>query len=538
MPTASKQFYTEQENINALRQIIAQLVERCIFTTPKSTETTLQQQLLQFLQISHRHAHNAASMCHECSDLISPFHQATLYINSKEVNADIKLELHNASHTPTLREFLRKKYNWDSKTIQLIDWEVHHHAIKTFKSTQRKTLLQVIHRWLPTNSHPALSNPLTSICPLCHIHLETNDHFLICTHEYYTKSWEADILIWHTKVQELNLDPILAYYIILTLTQLQLFTSIDNIEFCEGVYKKLYFEQNTIGWQQVLFGRLSTTWVDIQNDYLQESTSKGLTIISSITLLFQLILNRWKNRCHHQHGQCTLSNNNLREHILFPKVIQLYEDSAQLQANKQQYFNTSIEQILQKPTKALKQWIQRTEKFLSSAIRQTIITSTANTQPIHTFFHKKQHNNSKLSKHQQKQKSNTQKQTSSTKTIEIDSSTTSNQHTQVSIEIPNVTMQVPSPMSPKNLSINNLDISVDSLHQHHITKSKSTNTKIKRTSQSIRRRFTMSKRKNQPKRKKTSNKNIHVQHPLILPPPEPDPANLEVQLLSLLNKPP
>ena len=519
MPTAAKQFYNEQENINVLKELLTNSITRYSFSIPKDHDILLQQQLSDFINISNRHAYNAVSMCHEFRNPITPLHQATIYINNIEINATILLELNNAIHTPDLRIYFHHKYNWDSKTIHLIDWEAHNQAIKNFRSTQRKTLLQFIHKWLPTNSHPASMKPLTPLCTVCNINNETNDHFIECTHQSYRVAWEADVLTWHEKVKALQLEPILCYYIIIALNNWRTFDSIDNIEFCEGIYKKLYLEQTTIGWQQVLFGRLTKTWIDIQNDYLQESTSKGLEIIStSITLLFKIVLNRWKTRCHHQHGKCAPSNDNLREHVLFPKVRQLYADSEQLTTNKRQYFNISIENILQKPTKALKQWITRTDKYLHNILQQEIISSTSDMQPLTQFFQpRKQRNQPK-----QKQKAKPKSKQTLTEISQPEKSFTPNQ---------------------EDFPLDNLPVSNIKPPTINTIKLKSTpvNNIIKRKTQSVRRRFTQAKRKNQPKRKKPSatNKNKNNEHHTMpRPPPEPDPPNIEEELFNLLNQPP
>ena len=523
MPTASKQFYNEQENMNALREILQKQISRYTFSTPKDHNATLQQQLIYISSISDRHAYNSTSMCHELKNPITSLHKATIYINHTEVNANILLELNNAIHTPDLRDYFQQKYKWDSKTIQLIDWEAHNAAINKFRSTQRKTLLQFTHRWLPTNSHPASMKPLTPLCTVCNIHNETNEHFIACQHQHYRVPWEADILLWYGKVNALHLEPILCYYIMLTLHDWKLFESPNNIEFCDGIYKKLYLEQQTIGWQHVLFGRITKTWVDIQNDYLQTSTSKGLEIISqSLTLLFKIVLNRWKIRCHHQHGKCETSNNNLREHVLFPKVRQLYADSEQLNANKRQYFNISITNVLQKPTKALKQWITRTDKYLYNALQQTIKISTTNMQPLTQFFQPRNQSSKSSQNKRIKQKSKSNSQVHLCTNISNSPISEASQYNQSTILTSTFT-SIPPP-------VNNSSV------LKHFKNNKNNTTK--RKTQSVRRRFTQKKRKNQITRKQTIVGNITNKHTVPRPPPEPDPPNIEEELFTLLHKPP
>ena len=367
MLTASKQFYIEQENIIAAKHMLKSSFKNFNITLLKNVDKSAQASLTQLFSRSARHAYNATSMCHITTKPLTASHVATIYLNDREVNSDVTLALTNAAQTPFQRAFLRDKYKWDSNTINLIDWEVHNGALQAYRSVKRKTIVQFINRWLPTNAHPAVPTPLTPLCPTCFLVDETNDHFLTCNHELYRIAWKEDIEEWYKHSVEIKLEPILAYYILQVLKDWNLFATTNEPEFCEGKYQKLYREQKRLGWNQIFYGRLTHTWVDIQNEYITESEPQqkndyspagdldGIHIIAAtVKFIFDIVLKRWKVRCHHQHCKCKASEERIKNAILIQQVQQLYEEGSTLIATKRVYFNALIETILQKPTKAIK----------------------------------------------------------------------------------------------------------------------------------------------------------------------------------------
>jgi hypothetical protein len=116
--------------------------------------------------------------------------RATIWLNRSEVSQDIETELRTAAGSTDLRQFLQQKYNWNDPTLDKIDWFIHGHSLKALPPTQRKTITQMIHGWLPVNAHPGRAKHTTlQRCPLCPETSETQAHFLQCPH--HDRKWEA-----------------------------------------------------------------------------------------------------------------------------------------------------------------------------------------------------------------------------------------------------------------------------------------------------------------------------------------------------------
>ena len=113
-------------------------------------------------------------------------------------------------------------------------------------------------------------------------------------------------------MQSIKLEPILTYYILQVLIDYKTFERTEP-EFSQAQYLKLCREQKSIGWQQVLYGRLTHTWVDIQNDYVKEGEIKGIQIIAlCIKSIYDIIIKRWKIRCTNHHSKCPIQEERIK----------------------------------------------------------------------------------------------------------------------------------------------------------------------------------------------------------------------------------
>lgn len=88
-----------------------------------------------------------------------------------------------------------------------------------------------------------------------------------------------------------------------------------------------------IGWDQVIYGRLTKSWVDIQNDYSSNNANgpNGISLISkAISKIYQLVYHVWKYRCDVKYRNINMTT--YRNNILNPKIQQLYATQETLNA--------------------------------------------------------------------------------------------------------------------------------------------------------------------------------------------------------------
>lgn len=114
--------------------------------------------------------------------------KAKLFILEIKIPTNIPNEMRYAALVrPELRNFFHEKYKWTNKRIEDIDWEIHIKAVSRQKPMSQKTIIQFIHRWLQTHSHPGTETDITTKCPCCHHEDETNNYFLSCASSQIVK---------------------------------------------------------------------------------------------------------------------------------------------------------------------------------------------------------------------------------------------------------------------------------------------------------------------------------------------------------------
>jgi hypothetical protein len=115
---------------------------------------------------------------------ISNYHLRTLRTHSREKEA---------------REYLINKNSWSTENFRSIEWKSHGKSLHQLPARQRKSVIQSLHNWLPTNTSHSLQLTATArLCPLCSTHEETVQQVLTCKQVTINH-------LWREHAQSLNL---------------------------------------------------------------------------------------------------------------------------------------------------------------------------------------------------------------------------------------------------------------------------------------------------------------------------------------------
>jgi hypothetical protein len=231
-----------------------------------------------------------------------PGKRATLYIDGKEVSSNPESALRAAALTPEFNHYLLKRNpTWNPTILETIDWHLHSTSITRLKPSQQKTIRQFIHRWLPVNAHPGSSHAISPLCPLCNHHDETQHHFLSCTEIRLQEGWQLAATNIKKKANKLAIDPTLTRLLIQSILHWRTSINPPVPSYISHQYIPLFHQQTSLGWDQILQGRITHQWVHQQNRYAQYSKGQ-----SQLSILFSTILTQvhtiWKIRCEAQHG--------------------------------------------------------------------------------------------------------------------------------------------------------------------------------------------------------------------------------------------
>lgn len=124
--------------------------------------------------------------------------KASLYINSIAIMSWYKVCLRDVIHTPALREYIQKKWEWTDSTFDGIWWKAHGIALKILSHSDGQKFQKFNYNHLPTNRRLSKFHlHIASSCPSCSAVEETDDHVILChTNKEKLEAkqiWESDM---------------------------------------------------------------------------------------------------------------------------------------------------------------------------------------------------------------------------------------------------------------------------------------------------------------------------------------------------------
>ena len=70
-----------------------------------------------------------------------------LIINEKPVTTEYAALIRLAYHSPDIAQYYEKKYGWNQRTMNTIDWDAMNHALKGVSIIRQTRILKLIHDW-------------------------------------------------------------------------------------------------------------------------------------------------------------------------------------------------------------------------------------------------------------------------------------------------------------------------------------------------------------------------------------------------------
>jgi hypothetical protein len=206
----------------------------------------------------------------------------------------------------------------------------------------------------------------SSICPRCHITVETTDHVLKCSHleavndrSQLLASTIQALRIAHTPQIILNT---LHYKLSLLLDlPLPLFTFIPSITTLPQCLLKAIRHQNILGWHLMICGYTSKFWAQACCELFDHSISSPTTNwdIILVNNMVQLLKGIWSDCNVSFHGKSREEHQTkLRQRIL-DQVRLPYKNPPKLEKRYPKIQALSLKERLSKPTSYLIHWLSR-----------------------------------------------------------------------------------------------------------------------------------------------------------------------------------
>jgi hypothetical protein len=308
-----------------------------------------------------------------------PSTNARLLLGRSPITSNHKLHIRTASNLPALQAYILRRNDWTRETWDSIEWDSHTRALSKLSWAKRNTITKFLHKWLPTahNMRKRSANNSRK-CQQCPHDDETDDHVCQCPHdgaEAIRRSGLASLKAILTKSH--------------TDTALQLLF-IHGIEswMCDGndmlevdpphehpfsaQLQVAIQEQNVIGWNQILRGRISQSWglcfISCQAAQPSPPHQKDSTATQWTTRIatwgIELALELWyhRNKCAFESTPTHTACNHAR---LQARVQELYSRAPTLgRSDQDAYFNIELDDFQSSSPHILEVWITQVEKVL------------------------------------------------------------------------------------------------------------------------------------------------------------------------------
>ena len=228
---------------------------------------------------------------------------AQIRFNDKICTTAIKPALQFHLYEQETREYLCLKYGWSRRTFQAINWEGHKSALQRFSTLQQITVTKFLHGWLATKKHRYRAGRIHSpLCPFCQQE-EDRTHIFHCTEERM-KEKRRQLLstISHKLKHSLTAEAAQAMLEGLHKSWSKDQSTVFYDEFLTGSkLREAYVEQASIGWEHLMYGRLSSKWMYV--GFLDTYKKPSATWAADITKCFlQAGVELWKHRNQLIHG--------------------------------------------------------------------------------------------------------------------------------------------------------------------------------------------------------------------------------------------
>ena len=294
----------------------------------------------------------------------NPFCPIQLILQDSSVHSHFRSRLSSQFTAPDLTSYLKQRNDWTDAILPTINWAAHSTSLHKFPISHRPFLCKLIHRHLPLGKRLASwSSDHPSCCPSCGYPTEDHDHFLTCPARL---PWVEERL---TKLDE-QLTRAHTYpgLQIILMRQLRHILLGQPLPFppSDPRETELYDEQSAIGWHQILYGRFSNKWSNIQSRHKPRYSAgwQSTTICAIWTLLQEL----WFLRNNHLHVNSPASLDPIRDRLLHASVTELFDLQPALTALDQHLFPAPLTQTLAFPRSTLSTWLNLANPAVDAAL--------------------------------------------------------------------------------------------------------------------------------------------------------------------------
>lgn len=224
-----------------------------------------------------------------------------------------------------------KKYGWHDSVPDIIWWQIHGSSIQSFSRNDRRRIRKFIFNWLPTcEKLHSYDNDVNAECPSCKHPIESHNHILLCPciqRNTIKATWfvELETFLSGDQYAPFLVNEILYNYILSACTTKPL----PILPTLPPAIQHAYNDQQQIGWQHLLRGRLAFRWGTLVANHLASKKVPEAEMTALIwgrklvKLIFNYILDLWKSRNQVAHQTNDRNESKLSRQRILDKIATL-----------------------------------------------------------------------------------------------------------------------------------------------------------------------------------------------------------------------
>ena len=296
--------------------------------------------------------------------------------------------------TRALKRRMREKYDWTDQVAGDIDWDTHRALIRRY-SKRSVQVVKLVHDIVPTNVRRKQYGQIQhSDCPLCRLHPETTHHIMRCKHGT-RKKWRESTkgeMVKAGKNARASIEMVEAFVG-------GWFHWIDTGQppNCTGFptdIREAIENQTSIGWNQVIHGRVSKKWAALRPPSTPTSvvTPKENTATTKWTLdvldaLWKQWFTVWEARNKTVQGNTQTERKQKQRIETEQQIKDIYEKKSDYLPSEQTLLqNTAEEFIATKGLITLKNWVRLWAPVFAQSAQRCHTLSLRGVPSIRTFF--------------------------------------------------------------------------------------------------------------------------------------------------------
>jgi hypothetical protein len=302
-----------------------------------------------------------------------PASKIDISIDGVTITSHLARRLRQAASSPALEEHIMQKNGWNDWTFNSIDWDPQAKALSKLTYTQEQFATKLAHNLLPTRRHmKRIKQTESDLCPSCLETEETTTHIFACIHRI---QWHADFIASLRKVlDKLNTQPDLKMMLLQGISG-----AIHDPTFelpttdREANFEILASSQNDIGCSQMIRGRFSIHWSQLQQAHIEQDDEicgekfTGPRWLEHVLFhLWTSLYLAWKLRNADLHGIDTADRERKSKAKLRPQVVALYQKAASLNYLDKRLFALDLDDRLGLRSSEQAAWIN----VVSPTVRQ------------------------------------------------------------------------------------------------------------------------------------------------------------------------